>query len=114
MNSLGEKPQEIDAVLDATDARHVGVLFDIAHYQRGGGDPIATIRRYGDRIKVVHLKDVRAIDRAPGYQWVELGRGRVDVKACVAARKEVGLSGWAIIELAGCRTRADHRRRRRS
>jgi inosose dehydratase len=99
MNSLGEKPQEIDAVLDATDPKAVGVLFDIAHYQQGGGDPIAAIRRYRDRIRVVHLKDVRAIDRAPGYEWVELGRGRVDVKGCVAALKAIGFRGWAIIEL---------------
>ena len=99
MNSLGEKPQEIDAVLDATDPKAVGVLFDIAHYQQGGGDPVAAIRRYRDRIRVVHLKDVRAIDRAPGYEWVELGRGRVDVKGCVAALKAIGFRGWAIIEL---------------
>jgi len=99
MNSLGEKPEEIDAVLDATDPRMVGVLFDIAHYQQGGGDPVAAIRRYRDRIRVVHLKDVRAIDRAPGYEWVELGRGRVDVKGCVAALKAINFRGWAIIEL---------------
>ena len=99
MNSLGEKPREIDAVLDATDPRHVGVLFDIAHYQQGGGDPVAAIRRYRDRIRVVHLKDVRAIDRAPGYEWVELGRGRVDVKGCAAALKAIGFRGWAIVEL---------------
>lgn len=99
MNSIGEKPHEIDAVLDATDPRVVGVLFDIAHYAQGGGDPVAAIRKYRDRIKVVHLKDVRAIDKAPGYEWVELGRGRVDVKGCVAALKEIGFTGWAIIEL---------------
>jgi inosose dehydratase len=99
MNSLGEAPHEIDAILDATDARHVGVLFDIAHYRQGGGDPAAAIRRYGDRIRVVHLKDVRTIGAAPGYQWVELGRGRVDVGGAVAALKDIGFSGWAIIEL---------------
>lgn len=99
MNSLGEKPHEIDAVLAAVDPRHVGVLFDIAHYQQGGGDPVAAIRRLGDRIKVVHLKDVRPIEAAPGYQWVELGRGRVDVKSAVAALKAIGFGGWAIVEL---------------
>ena len=77
----------------------VGLLFDIAHYQQGGGDPVTAIRRYGKAIKVVHLKDVRPIDAAPGYQWVELGRGRVDVKGCVAALKDVGFDGWAIVEL---------------
>ena len=99
MNSLGEKPHEIDAVLEATDAKTVGVLFDIAHYQQGGGDPAGAIRKYRDRIKVVHLKDVRAIDRSPGYEWVELGRGRVDVKGCVSALREIGFKGWTIIEL---------------
>ena len=99
MNSIGEKPNELDAVLETVDPKAVGILFDIAHYQQGGGDPVAAIRKYRDRIKVVHLKDVRAIDKAPGYEWVELGRGRVDVKGCVAALKEVGFKGWAIIEL---------------
>jgi sugar phosphate isomerase/epimerase len=47
----------------------------------------------------VHLKDVRPIDAAPGYQWVELGRGRVDVKGCVAALEAIGFDGWAIVEL---------------
>jgi len=99
MNSIGEKPDEVDAVLETIDPKAVGILFDIAHYQQAGGDPVAAIRRYRDRIKVVHLKDVRAIDKAPGYEWVELGRGRVDVKGCVAALKEIGFRGWAIIEL---------------
>jgi inosose dehydratase len=99
MNSIGEKPQELDAVLETVDPKAVGILFDIAHYQQGGGDPVAAIRKYRDRIKVVHLKDVRAIDKAPGYEWVELGRGRVDVKGCVSALKDVGFKGWAIIEL---------------
>lgn len=99
MNSIGEPPAAIDAIVAASDPRYVGVLFDIAHYQQGGGDPVAAIRRFKDRIKVVHLKDVRPIAAAPGYQWVELGRGRVDVKGCVAALRDVGFSGWAIVEL---------------
>jgi inosose dehydratase len=99
MNSTGEPPQAIEAIVDATDPGLVGLLFDIAHYTQGGGDPVAGIRRFASRIKVVHLKDVRAIDAAPGYQWVELGRGRVDVKACVAALEAIGFAGWAIVEL---------------
>src|SRR3982750_3007798 len=80
-------------------AASVGLLFDIAHYQQGGDDPVKAILQYGKAIKVVHLKDVRPIDAAPGYQWVELGRGRVDVKGCVAALEAGGLHGWAIVEL---------------
>jgi inosose dehydratase len=99
MNSTGEPPAAIDAIVRGSDAASVGLLFDIAHYQQGGGDPVAAIRRYGPAIKVVHLKDVRAIDTPPGYQWVELGRGRVDVKGCVAALEAAAFDGWAIVEL---------------
>src|SRR5262245_42626405 len=45
MNSLGEKPLEIDVVLETTDRRRVQMLFDIAHFQQAGGDPVAAIRK---------------------------------------------------------------------
>ena len=99
MNSIGERPAAIEAILEESAASSVGLLFDIAHYQQGGGDPVAAIRRYGKAIEVVHLKDVRPIAAPPGYQWVELGRGRVDVKGCVAALKDIGFDGWVIVEL---------------
>lgn len=99
MNSTGEPPAAIEAIMGDSAAAAVGLLFDIAHYQQGGGDPVAAIRRYGKAIKVVHLKDVRPIAAAPGYEWVELGRGRVDVKGCVAALNDTGFDGWAIVEL---------------
>lgn len=99
MNSTGEAPAAIDAILAASDPASVGLLFDIAHYRQGGGDPVAAIRRHARRIKAVHLKDVRPITAAPGYQWIELGRGLVDVKGCVAALRAIGYDGWAIVEL---------------
>jgi len=99
MNSTGEPPKAIEAIMADASASAVGLLFDIAHYQQGGGEPVAAIRKYGRAIKVVHLKDVRPMAEAPGYQWVELGRGRVDVKGCVAALHATGFTGWAIVEL---------------
>ena len=99
MNSTGEPPAAIEAIVAASDPASVGLLFDIAHYQQGGGDPVAGIHKFAKRIRAVHLKDVRPIDTAPGYQWVELGRGRVDVKGCVAALRAANYDGWAIVEL---------------
>lgn len=99
MNSTGEPPEAIAAILQQMSPASVGLLFDIAHYQQGGGDPVAFIRAHGTAIKVVHLKDVRPIEKPPGYQFVELGRGRVDVKGCVAALRDTGFDGWAIVEL---------------
>jgi len=107
MNSTGEKPQEVRAVLDAADARHVRLLFDVAHYQQGGGDPVAAIREYREWIDVVHLKDVRDAaapgDRSGGsgggYEFVELGRGRVDLPGVFAALGDIAFDKWAIVEL---------------
>jgi len=100
MNSLGEKPDEVDAVLAAADRKYVRVLFDTAHYQQGGGDPVAAIRKYRDWIEVLHLKDVRPQPaQASGYQFVELGRGRVDLPGVFAALREINFSGWGIVEL---------------
>jgi inosose dehydratase len=100
MNSTGEKPQELAAVLEAADRRYVRVLFDTAHYQQGGGDPAPAIRQYRDWIAVLHVKDVRAsTEQASGYQFVELGRGRVDLKAVFAALNEINFKGWGVVEL---------------
>jgi inosose dehydratase len=98
MNSTGEKPPEVRAVLDAADRRHVRLLFDVAHYQQGGGDPVAAIREYREWIEVVHLKDVRS-GGSGGYEFVELGRGRVDLPGVFAALRDIAFDKWAIVEL---------------
>lgn len=112
MNSTGEKPHEVAAVLDAADKRHVRLLFDVAHYQQGGGDPVAAIRQYRDWIEVLHLKDVRDRPSESGgpagsgrsgtgasYEFVELGRGRVDLPGVLAALADIRFDKWAIVEL---------------
>lgn len=103
MNSTGEKPPEVAAVLDAADRRVVRLLFDTAHFQQAGGDPAGAIRQYREWIDVLHLKDVRTVanprDGAAGYQFVELGRGRVDLPAVFAALDAIDFNGWAVIEL---------------
>jgi inosose dehydratase len=105
MNSIGERPEEVDWVLDATDPRYVKVLLDIAHYQQGGGDPAQAVRRYADRILFLHIKDVESPlpgntgDPMRSYRFVELGRGKVTLKAVFTALNEVKFRGWAIVEL---------------
>jgi inosose dehydratase len=99
MNSTGEKPHEVAAVLDAADKRHVRLLFDVAHYQQGGGDPVAALRTYREWLEVVHLKDVIASGSGGAYQFVELGRGVVNLPGVFAALGDVHFGGWAIVEL---------------
>ena len=105
MNNIGERPEEVDRVLDATDPRYVKVLLDVAHYQQGGGDPVRAVRKFADRILFLHIKDVQSPlpgntgDPMRSYRFVELGRGKVDLKGVFAALNEVKFSGWAIVEL---------------
>ncbi len=109
MGSLGEAPDEVDRILDATDPAFVKLQLDTAHYLQGGGDPAAAIRRYGSRLLFLHLKDVRPRTADPAatpgspasrsYQFVELGQGRADIKAVFRALDEVRFSGWLVVEL---------------
>ena len=91
--------------MEATDPRHVRLLLDVAHYQQGGGDPVKAVAQYKDRIQVVHFKDVvspaPSVDGAPPrpYQFVELGRGTVNLKAVMSALNQIDYQGWGIIEL---------------
>lgn len=105
IRSLGEGPDEVDALMDAADPRYVKLLLDVAHYAQGGGDPAKAIRQYCDRILFLHLKDVETVTpaktegNAGSYRFVELGRGRVDLPAVFSALKEIKFRRWAIVEL---------------
>jgi inosose dehydratase len=105
MNSLGERPGEVDEILAAADPRYVRLELDVAHYTQGGGDPVSAIDRYHDRLLFLHIKDVESVppaggaDPARSYRWVELGRGRVDLTGVFTALKRAGFKGWAVVEL---------------
>lgn len=102
VGSLAETPAETARVLRAADPRYVRLLLDVAHWQQGGGDPVAAIREYRDRLLMLHIKDVRPADRpgrSSGYQFVELGRGTVNLRGVFRALRDIAYDGWAIVEL---------------
>jgi inosose dehydratase len=103
MGTLSERPEELDQILDAADPRYAKLELDVAHYFQGGGDPAKAIKKYSERLLFLHIKDVEpmpaAADHAPGYRWVELGRGKVDLPAVFDSLSKVNFRGWAIVEL---------------
>jgi inosose dehydratase len=102
MGSLGESPDEIARVLEASDPRYVKLELDTAHYQQGGGVPARAVRDLGDRLLFLHLKDLEGPLPGNGskpYRFVELGRGSVDLPGVFAALEQVGFQGWGIVEL---------------
>jgi inosose dehydratase len=103
LNTISEHPGNLDLVLENSDPQYVKLLLDTGHMVAGGGDPVKAIDRYHDRIVFMHLKDVvdspmTGKSQYP-FQWVELGRGKVDFPAVFAALDKVGFHGWAVVEL---------------
>src|SRR5688572_7437007 len=105
MNNLGERPEEVRAVLAAADPKFVKLELDTAHYQMGGGDPVAAVKEYRDRLLFLHIKDLETPipgatgDLSRSYRFVELGRGKVNLKGVFDALNAVGFKGWAVVEL---------------
>lgn len=106
-----ETPDETQRLLDLTDPGLVGLCFDIGHYAYGGGDPLAGLRHFGERIWHVHLKDCgrEALEQARSDGWgyleavrkgvfCELDRGVVDVAAVVRELQRRAYDGWAVVE----------------
>lgn len=82
-----QTPAEIERLLSGTD---VPLLLDTGHLTAAGGDAVAAVREWGERINHVHLKDVR------GGVFCELGAGEVDLRGVVSALD--GYSGWLVVE----------------
>lgn len=102
MGTISQTPQATDAILAAADPNHVKLELDVAHYQQGGGDPAAAVRQYGRRLLFLHLKDVVDLPSArDGYQFVELGQGKVNFRALFAALEAIHFRGWGVVELDG-------------
>jgi inosose dehydratase len=99
---------EIERFLEDTD---VPLLLDSGHLAVAGGDPIAGLRDWSERIGAVHLKDVRMdvlrtvrADRADMLTawrrglFCALGDGDVDLDGFCAALDASGYDGWLVIE----------------
>jgi inosose dehydratase len=103
MNSLGERPEEVDWIFEAVDSRYAKLELDVAHYVQGGGDPSRALERYRDWLLFVHIKDVKTVPASAtsqnNYLFVELGRGRVDLPAVFSTLRKINFRGWAVIEL---------------
>ena len=99
---------EIERFLEDTD---VALLLDSGHLAVAGGDPVAGLRDWGDRIEAVHLKDVRLdvlgavkaerADTLTAWRrglFCALGDGDVDLDGFCAALDGSGYEGWVVVE----------------
>jgi len=104
-----ESPEEVAALLDATDPEVVKICFDTGHTVVGGGDPVELARTARDRIAHLHLKDVdlRVLERVRSQEltveqaWEQglfcpFGAGAVDFAAVLSELE--GYDGWLVVE----------------
>jgi inosose dehydratase len=111
-------PQELDQLLALTDASCVNLAFDTAELTIAGHDVVALYRRYHSRVRHFHFKDALETDTLGEYKlphaeramilaggarkvqrWFgELGTGKVDFPALLAAMNELGYNGLVIVE----------------
>ena len=61
LNTLSQKPENLDLILESSDPKYVKLELDTAHAVAGGGDHVEMIRKYHDRLLFMHLKDVHDI-----------------------------------------------------
>lgn len=65
---------------------------DVAWVVRGGGDPLAWIERYKDRITAAHVKDIApAGQNADEDGWADVGQGTVDWPRILPALRAIGV-----------------------
>ncbi|MFL5657551.1 MAG: myo-inosose-2 dehydratase [Ktedonobacteraceae bacterium] len=54
-----QQRSEVDRLMTDTDPQLVHLLFDTGHLYYAGDDPLDMVKTYADRIKHVHLKNIR-------------------------------------------------------
>lgn len=111
-----ETPDEVARLLELTDPRFVGMVFDTGHFAFGTGRPtsqavLEALQRFAPRIWYVHLKDCepRVAARSAHEGWdyhtsvqhgvfCELGKGCAPFAGVVQWLRERNYDGWVTVE----------------
>ncbi|HEY5826172.1 MAG TPA: TIM barrel protein [Cyclobacteriaceae bacterium] len=97
-----EKGTLLDYIITKTKPEYVSFEMDIMWTYFGGGDPAALLKKYGNRWKLMHLKDLRKgtkKDLTGGTSQendVTLGTGELDIPGILRAAKKVGIKHYFI------------------
>jgi inosose dehydratase len=108
VNTLIETADEFERFLD-----HCGSMFclDTGHLFIGDADPVAIAEQHGDRVGLVHIKDVdtsiSSRFRSGEFDWMgaiqqglfpSAGSGDAPIAATVRTLEHSGYAGWYVLE----------------
>lgn len=92
----------LDYLFKNTNPQFVSFEMDIFWIQFGGGNPVALLKKYGNRWKLMHLKDMRkgTVKDLTGGTSVEndvsLGTGEIDIPGILKEAKKIGIKHYFI------------------
>jgi sugar phosphate isomerase/epimerase len=91
-----------DVLMQETDPKYVSIELDILWVHFPGADPVAIIEKYGDRIPLLHLKDLKKgvegdlSGKTPVENDVALGTGQIDLPRVLMAARKAGVKHYYI------------------
>ncbi|MFZ2100920.1 MAG: myo-inosose-2 dehydratase [Oricola sp.] len=110
MGSFIEAEEEIDWLMESSTPE-VTLCFDTGHLLFGGGDVMATLKRWSDRVHHVHFKDIRPdvvkdvrandrsfLDAVIAGAFTVPGDGCIDFQAVADHLEKTGYDGWIVVE----------------
>ncbi|MFC3165786.1 sugar phosphate isomerase/epimerase family protein [Ciceribacter thiooxidans] len=106
-----EFADELELIVNDIPADLAGLCLDTGHMVYSGMDPVATLRRYWDRVDYIHFKDIdadvyaevmqehiRFFDACARGVMCPIGRGSIDYPAVRTLLTELGYAGYITIE----------------
>ena len=91
-----------DYIAQNTNPEWVSFELDILWAFHGGADPVALLNKYGDRWKLLHVKDLKKgvkgdhTGSTSTENDVAVGTGQIDIPAVIKAAKKVGIKHYFI------------------
>ena len=111
MGTVIQTEEEIDRFMESVDPDLVYLLFDSGHLSFAGIDPEKVLSKYVDRVRHVHLKDLRkdVVEKTRKEKWSFLkgvregtftvpGDGDVDFGPIFKIFEEADYEGWVVVE----------------
>jgi sugar phosphate isomerase/epimerase len=82
-----------DVLLAKTDSNLVKMELDLYWVTKAGRDPVAYLKKYPGRFRLIHVKDM---DNTPSRSQIEVGRGIIDFKTIFAQAEKSGVKHYFV------------------
>ncbi|UBM57394.1 sugar phosphate isomerase/epimerase [Marinilongibacter aquaticus] len=92
----------LDYIISNTDPESVSFEMDVLWTMHGGGDPVALLKKYGDRYKLMHVKDLKKgvqgdfTGGTPAENDVPVGMGQADWPAIFTEAQKIGMTHFFV------------------